>query len=124
MTLTFTTPSALLSILMTLSLLLSGVHAKDVSSLTNQQIKRAASIKNPLAPKDDGGQNSQTQKVAIDSHLHNHIDKQTLKSAMKSFSDQNPQADQRSLRKVRHARREKRRLNLQFLFQPFSNFSL
>jgi hypothetical protein len=74
-----------------LAVLLSGVHAKDLSTLSQLDKRRALLPVNEVrvSPADDG----LTVKTTPD--LHNHIDKQTLKS----ITDQNVMADQRSRQK-------------------------
>ena len=99
------TTTALFSSYLAFSILLLGVHAKDVSAM---------SLSNQAGAKkyDDASVGQKVQKIAERqvNDLHNHVEKQTYKSMVKTFSDQQPQADNRGLRKQRHMSERKLRL--------------
>lgn len=106
------TTTTFLSSLLALSVLLLSTHAKDVSAL---------STATPHGKKvDDSSIGHKVQKIADKQagELHNHVEKQTYKSMVKAFSDQSPQADNRSLRKQRHSAPERK-----LRFRPWLAFA-
>lgn len=64
--------SSVLSIAITLSVLLSGVHAKDVVKPREAAAAKSQGYKKFSS--DDGARKASTE------HLHNHVDKQSLKT--------------------------------------------
>lgn len=93
--------TAFLSLTIAACILLSGVHAKDLTSLGSKSKEyQTAGIKKVV--KDDSA--GSTYKVS--GEVHPHVDKQTLKSAVKAFGDQNMQADARHLKRQRHYARQ------------------
>lgn len=103
--------TALFSLVIATSVFLSGLHAKELPALSaTASLRHQANVRK--AAKDDTGSNSPHSKVS--GEVHNHIEKQTLKSALKTFSDPGLQADARHLKRQRHhARRtaQPKRLN-------------
>lgn len=96
--------TAIFSSFIALSVLLLGVHARDVSAATTQ---------NAQAKKLDDGSGQQVTRTVdkqVSDHLHNHVEKQSFKSMVKTFSDQSPQADHRSLKKQRTHKRPAQKL--------------
>lgn len=91
---------ALFSLTIALSVLLSGMHAKDLPALSTQ-VKKPSQAAIRKTGKDDAG----ASHGKLVGEVHNHIDKQTLKSALKVFGDQNMQADARHLKRQRHQSR-------------------
>ncbi|HEX6258741.1 MAG TPA: hypothetical protein VFZ48_04645 [Candidatus Saccharimonadales bacterium] len=90
--------TALLSLSMSLGVVCSGAHSKDVlmyASTPNRALLEA--FRKQVA--DDASQLQTNTKVSAE--LHNHIEKQTLKTMVKTVSDQAPQADMRSLKRVK-----------------------
>lgn len=88
------------SVLLGLSVLLSGMHAKDLSLLVaNASTLDGAPLKKVIA--DDNSQLTNPGKSPVDTHSHTHIDKLNLKPISQMVSDA-PQADTRSLKRTRH----------------------
>ena len=90
------------------SVVLSGMHAKDLPALA-VQAKQREEASNKRTANDD----SNSPHGRISGEVHNHIEKQTLKSALKVFGDHNMQVDARHLKRQRHRGRvaaEPRRL--------------
>lgn len=103
--------TSLFSLTIVLSVLLSGLHAKELPTLRANEAVRQAGVGVKKAVKDDPGSSS---LVKVSGEVHPHVDKQTLKSALKAFSDQNMKADARHLKRQRHHARRivtKRRLS-------------
>lgn len=96
------TTTALFSSMMAFSILLLGVHAKDVSAMS------LSSNGNNRKYDDSVGQKVQKLAERQVNDLHNHVEKQSYKSMVKAFNDQSPQADSRSMRKQRHETPDKK----------------
>lgn len=115
-TIVTTTLTSTLAITICIAVCLIGVHAKEVTALSKvargnitPQVKKVV------------GDDPTTFKAHHDPH--NHVDHQTSKSITKTFGDQT-QADARSLRKVRHNNKQRRKLSLPFgLSLPFATAS-
>lgn len=93
--------TALFSLTIAASILLSGVHAKDLPAISTQARNMQATVKKTA--KDDAGSSPTYGKVS--GEVHNHVERQTLKSALKAFGDQNMQADARHLKRQHHQAR-------------------
>lgn len=104
------TLNAFFSLVVACGVLLCGLRAGEVTALNLPAAVLAADRK---ALKDDQSVSALHSKVGGDIH-HDHIEKQTLKSALKMLSDQPLQAEERHLKRVRHHARAAspwRRLN-------------
>lgn len=88
-----TQTSAILSLAIALSVVLSGTHAKDITAI-------------PVRESDTTAHRTDEQQIIkVSGELHNHVDKQAGK--VFSSSD-NPQSDTRSLRLVRDVKKARR----------------
>jgi hypothetical protein len=89
--------TALLSLFMSAGVVCSGAHSKDVVMYANPS--NMAFIEAFRKQIDDSSSLKTNAKVSAE--LHNHIEKQTLKTMVKHLSDQAPQADTKSLKRVK-----------------------
>jgi len=89
--------TALLSLCMSAGVVCSGAHSKDVVMYANPSNR--AFIEAFRKQIDDSSPLKTNAKVSAE--LHNHIEKQTLKTMVKHISDQAPQADTKSLKRVK-----------------------
>ena len=103
--------SAFSSTILALAVVLSGVHAKDLAGLTNDH-----SHFDVKAHGDEG-------RSKVSPELHNHIDKTSFKSLLKAGAD-TLQADSRSLRVAKGARKQSSGLSLLVWFAKVRLFSL
>ena len=98
-----------LSIAIGLAVLLCGAHAKDVTGLSvaaRQNAKKFVS--------DDTA-----SLVKTSPDLHNHIDKQSLKTLVKAIDTSAMQADSRSLRALRESKDDNHRASISWLTDWF-----
>lgn len=102
----------LLSYTLTLAVILIGVHAKDLSAMSKNIVDHTDT--QPKKAVSDGGGD-----VKVQSELHPHTDRQTIKGLTKAVGDQTSlQADAKHLRRVKNVQRKKHRMlrfNLQLL---------
>lgn len=86
------------SLLIACSVFLSGIHAKELPVLQRESAHRSETSINKSS-KDDQGSSPHGK---VSGEAHNHIDKLSLKTALKVYSDQNFQADAKHLKRHRH----------------------
>src|SRR5687768_5338302 len=90
--------TALFSLYIGLGVVASGAHSKDVViHATNIDRSLVDTVSRQIS--DDPIQVQSHAKVHAE--LHNHIEKQTLKTMVKHVSDQAPQADMKSLKRIK-----------------------
>lgn len=98
-----TSPVALLSLVLGLGVMMTGAHAKDVASYV-LGLSYNSSVAAEIVKKTESV--SQVQNSAkVTAELHNHIEKQTYSSMVKSISDDTNRNGARGLRKARKQRK-------------------
>lgn len=100
----FNTSATFVSLLVLVAIIISGLHIKDVLSLSDQaKLKDTATKKvigdNPIQPV---SQKTDTDQSKVAAELHTHVDKQIVKTFLKGGMDH--PIDSRSLKQLERAR--------------------
>lgn len=89
----------LVSFVVGLSVFFGASHAKDISAFTLPTYSKVFNTEKS----GDSSLKNQQNTYKIQAELHNHIDRQTLKSMLSKANKQTPQADAKSLHRNRHS---------------------